>query len=493
VRRSLLAVAVAGLTLLAQAAAAQQTFTSLAGPWWFTISGKDRGAIVIQFSAPAKGTFAVEDVTLTDHPSFGFSRELAAFFTVPAGEELALDSNRSIVGELALVDADTDADAGVLTIVKGKVDKTFTSMKLKGTIEGANGPVAVKLKGVRPPDAFPVLSGRTTDGNIAGKGVKSKALDLSVLSDGDLGPPAYVWSAAGPVSIDKEDTDATLDGRIMLTPNFKAFGLLEDSSDFGEGPVKGKLSVPDPNSPIPKVGLNAQADPTLKLKGTLITAVDPILQVTPTTFDFGAVRLNDPNGHSHTFLVKNVGVGLLSGAAIFLNGSAPDFEVTGNDSYEDLDPNNPGVQIVVTFDPQTTGAKTASLRFGVDEGLGSFVVALTGTGGVSELTVDPDPIVFDVTTPGGAVQLITATVTNTGDTKITGQASLSLSTVFTLMNGIVPAVQPIGLSIDPGNSQDLTIRFTPPTTATISNATLTLTGPTAGSKTVAITGTTATP
>jgi hypothetical protein len=148
---------------------------------------------------------------------------------------------------------------------------------------------------------------------------------------------------------------------------------------------------------------------------------------------------------------------------------------------------------VVTFAPETTGAKTASLRFGVESGLGSFVVALTGTGGVSELTVDPDPIKFDDTTPGGAVQLITATVTNTGDTKITGQANLSVSTVFALMNGSVPAVQPIGLSIDPGNSQDLTIQFTPPATATISNATLTLTGPTGGPKTVSVTGTTATP
>ena len=141
------------------------------------------------------------------------------------------------------------------------MDKTFTSLKLKGTIEGASGPIVVKLKGVRPPDAFPVLSGRTTDGNIAGKGVKSKAADLSVLSDGDLGPPAYC-GRRGPGLIDKEDTDATLDGRIMLTPNFKAFGLLENSSDFGEGPVKGKLNVPDPNTPIPKVGLNAQADPS---------------------------------------------------------------------------------------------------------------------------------------------------------------------------------------------------------------------------------------
>jgi hypothetical protein len=71
------------------------------------------------------------------------------------------------------VDADTDADAGVLAIVKGNVDKTFTSMKLKGTVEGANGPIVVKLKGVRPPDAFPCCP--TARPTAASRGVKSKA------------------------------------------------------------------------------------------------------------------------------------------------------------------------------------------------------------------------------------------------------------------------------------------------------------------------------
>jgi hypothetical protein len=491
VRPSLLAVAVAALTLLAQPAPAQTTtFTSLAGPWWFTIGGKDKGSIVIQFGDPTKGVFLVEDVTLTDHSSFGFSRALAAFFLVAADQELALDSERNITGTLELTDPNGGDPVGTLTILKGKPDKTFTTMKLRATIEGASGPLEIKLKGVRPPDAFPVLSGRTTMGNLKGKGVSSKALDLSVLSDGELGPPAYAWNGTGPAKIDGSETTTTLDGHIMLTPSFKAHGLLESSSDFGEGlPVEGKLRIPDPNTPIPKVGLNAEAVPTLKIKGQLTTAVDPILQVTPVTFDFGAVRLDDPPA-THTFLVKNIGVGSLSGSVAFL-GETTDFSIEGSDTFGPLDPNTPAEEILVAFDPDTAGAKSAQLRFGVDTGLGSIVVPLTGTGGVASLSVDPNSITFPntsitATTPA----VIVAKVTNDGDTTVTGQATIENPSVpgnFALadVGGAVERTS-IPYTLAPGADAMFEVRFHP-IAAIPYTAQLGLSG--AGPKSVPITGT----
>lgn len=484
------------LALFAPAAAAQeepQTFTSLAGPWWLTIGGKDKGAVLLQFTAPEGAVFEVEDVEITGNPSFGFSRALASFFQIEAGETLSLNSQRIISGELALSDPDGGGTISVLVVEKGKVNKTFTKLSLKGTIEGDEGPVVVKLKGSRPPSGFPVLSGRTTEGSLKGKDVKSKALDLSVQGDGVLGLPAYAFTAAGPAEIDKEEfPDVALEGRVMLTPSFKALGLLEDSSDFGDGLAKGKLSVSDPNTAIPKVGLVLEADPKLKLKGLLSEAVEPILLVTPTSFAFPATRLGEVA--THTFTVQNVGTGTLSGTAEFLSGSSTDFAITGEDSYDELESGDPPFEIEVTFSPETAAAKTASLRFGVDTGAGSVVVPLTGTGGVSELTVEPDPIVFDDVNLGDVTaKFLDVTVTNDGDSTLTGQASIGTSLVFVLMDGLLPAVLPIGLNIAPGADQVLRVRFTPPNTPINSTATLTLTGPTAGNKTVSISGEVVTP
>jgi hypothetical protein len=77
--RSLLALVVGFTLLLSGAARAQETFDSLGGTWWFKIGGKDKGALFIAFTAPEFGNFAVED-TVTELPSFGFSRTLGAFF-----------------------------------------------------------------------------------------------------------------------------------------------------------------------------------------------------------------------------------------------------------------------------------------------------------------------------------------------------------------------------------------------------------------------------
>ncbi len=476
------------LSLFAQTAAAQdQTFTSLGGPWWFTLGGKDKGAVVLQFTAPESGTFAVTDVELTDHPSFGFSRAIGDFFQIEADQELSLDSKRSISGDLELTEPDGGPVISVLSIAKGKVNKTFTKLSLKGTIEGEDGPVVVKLKGVRPPQGFPVLTGGTTEGGLKGKAVKSTALDLTLTGDEVLGVPAYAFSAVGPAEIDKEEVpDVSLDGRVMLLPSFKVFGVMDDSSDFGDGAAKGKLHISDPNTAIPKFAVNIAAEPKLKLKGTLTEAVEPILLVAPTSFDFGALRLDA--SAEHTFTVQNVGTGSLSGSATSLSGSSTDFALSGATAYDGLANGDDPFEVDVTFDPSSAGAKTAQLRFGVAGGAGSFVVQLTGTGGVSELTVDPDPITFDDATPAGAAQFIDVTLTNDGDATLTGQASIGVSTVFALMNGPVVAGLPIGLNIAPGANQVLTVRFTPPATVGNSNATLTLTGPTAGNKTVAISG-----
>ena len=68
---------------------------------------------------------------LTEHPSFGFSRAVGDFFQIEAGQELSLDSKRSISGDLELTEPDGGPVISVLSIAKGKVNKTFTKLKLK--------------------------------------------------------------------------------------------------------------------------------------------------------------------------------------------------------------------------------------------------------------------------------------------------------------------------------------------------------------------------
>jgi hypothetical protein len=127
---------VAGILLLfARVAAAQQTFTSLAGPWWFSLGGKDSGALLVEFSEPNGPAFSVTDVELSDHPSFGFSRSLGAFFQIAADQPLSLDAKGNLVGALVLSAPGGGGPVGTLTLVKGKPNKKFTTLKLSGTLE----------------------------------------------------------------------------------------------------------------------------------------------------------------------------------------------------------------------------------------------------------------------------------------------------------------------------------------------------------------------
>ena len=472
-------------TLLAQVAAAQQTFTSVGGPWWFKLSGKDKGALFVELSEPNAGTLTVVDVALSDRPSFGFSRSLAAFFQLAADQALAIDSKGNLTGVLELSEAGGTDPVGMLTIDKGKSNKKFTKLSLHATIEGVGGaPLVVKLTGVRPPAGFPVLTGHTSEASVKGKGVKSSAVDLSVTSDGELGFPAYSWTGAGVVEIDKAPVDAELAGHLMLDPKFKAQGLLVSSSDFGTGPLSGKLVASGKTATVPKLSLTAEADRKLAIKAKLTDPTEPILLVTPLSKDFGAIHLNE--SPTQFFQVSNVGVGTLSGTVAFLDGSDGDFKLPGATMYGPLAPGDPPVNIPVMFDPNVAGNKSASLRFGVDTFVGAKVVALTGVAGLADIDVDTDPISFDDTAVGSS-QMLVVTVSNGGDATLTGRATLTGSSAFALLTppNTLPVSQ-ISYTLAPGAEKEITIRFMPTATADFTG-TLNLTG--GGGLMVAIDGT----
>ena len=187
---------------------------------------------------------------------------------------------------------------------------------MKGTIEGGDGPVVVKLKGVRPPNGFPVLTGRTTEANLKGKAVKSKALDLSVVGERRARPAGLRLSRArGRSTIDKDEVpDVTLDGRVILTPELqgvRAPGRLERlRSRTREGQAQRRR----PEHPDPEARVStSRPTPKLKLKGQLTEAVEPILLVTPTSLRLPAHSSRTRPSTHHVQRSQNVGTGSLSG------------------------------------------------------------------------------------------------------------------------------------------------------------------------------------
>ena len=114
--RHLASVALGVGLLLASAssARAQETFPDLSGTWWLELGGADRGALLIAFSDPHDGTLVVSD-TAMGLPSFGFSRELGAFFEVAAGQTLSFDSKGDVFGTLELTDQGSSTVIGSLT------------------------------------------------------------------------------------------------------------------------------------------------------------------------------------------------------------------------------------------------------------------------------------------------------------------------------------------------------------------------------------------
>jgi hypothetical protein len=487
--RTFLTSLIAFALLLSGAARAQETFDSLGGTWWFKIGGKDAGAVVIQFSEPIAGSFGVEPIAVTGLPSFGFSRNLGAFFTIAEGQMLTIDSKGNPVGDLEIEDADSAETLGTFTFEKGKPNKKFTKWNLRASFVGADPePVVVKLTGQRIPDNFPVLTGLNPMLTLGGQRVSSKAFSTAVLTSEDLGLPAYSFVGSGPAEIDKvENPDVDLSGRFMLTPKFEIVGLLEDSSDFGTGFVSGKLKLSG-DTLVPKLSLTATAERKVTLKGSLVEPVEPVLSVTPSSFEFPAQRLDDPNGGvEQIFSVTNEGIGSLSGVAEWLGETPADFILLDGETYTDITPDTPPHHVTVLFDPVTAGTKTARLLFGVDGGAGARIVTLTGQGGIPEIRLDVDSIAFDDTTVNES-RFEIVTVHNDGDGLLRGSVTVS-GTDFSIFRP--GAVNPDGdgeieYEVGPGQSVQFSVRFRP-TDDVDRSGTLSFTG--GGGDTITLTGT----
>jgi pimeloyl-ACP methyl ester carboxylesterase len=194
------------------------------------------------------------------------------------------------------------------------------------------------------------------------------------------------------------------------------------------------------------------------LSGTGSTA---LASLTPTTLNFGSQSI--PSSTPGTISLTNTGGEPLSSIVVTVTGqNTADFTISSDAcSGNTLQPNSTCL-INLSFSPQASGARNASLTV-TDNAPGSpQSVALTGTGTAAVVTLSPTSLAFGNQSVGTSSGLKTATLTNSGN------ASLSISSVaITGTNvGDFSQTNNCGTSLAAGVSCTISVTFKPTATGT---------------------------
>jgi HYDIN/CFA65/VesB-like, Ig-like domain/FlgD Ig-like domain len=106
---------------------------------------------------------------------------------------------------------------------------------------------------------------------------------------------------------------------------------------------------------------------------------DPIFSVDPDVKDFGTYNIGATN-YPQVFTVRNDGGGTLTINSVILSGTdATDFDLTDSNSYPKSLSSGQSLTFQVTFDPEDTGSKSATLVITDDQSRTVNNVALSGT------------------------------------------------------------------------------------------------------------------
>ena len=106
---------------------------------------------------------------------------------------------------------------------------------------------------------------------------------------------------------------------------------------------------------------------------------DPLFAVDPDVKDFGTYNIGSTK-ISQTFTVRNDGGGSLAINSVALTGTnASDFDLTDSNSYPKSLTSGQSMTVQVTFDPEDTGSKTATLVITDDQSKTVNNVSLSGT------------------------------------------------------------------------------------------------------------------
>ena len=154
------------------------------------------------------------------------------------------------------------------------------------------------------------------------------------------------------------------------------------------GPISADLKVNNSSSPLPL---------TAQLTGT---GVEANLARSATTVDFETVMI-DEGGESRSIDVLNMGSAPTQINQIDIDGpDASAFRLEGNCMGQNIAPGQ-HCSIGVRFEPHDPRVHDATLH--IRAGGSDFPVALTGLGGVAEITMTPDPLDFGNVAVGSTV------------------------------------------------------------------------------------------
>ncbi len=190
---------------------------------------------------------------------------------------------------------------------------------------------------------------------------------------------------------------------------------------------------------------------TIQLKGK---SVAPEVDVTPSSLDFGAVRVGVPGTRKVT--IKNVGTASLSVTSIALQFGNRGFAKTAGAANTTLAPQG-SVTVDVTFTPTATGLRSDALVVRSSDGDEATInVSMSGTGVQPLLEVTPSTLVFgDVQV--GASKLLKVKLQNTGS------ALLSLGGIFASDGTSVDFgfAGPPANFLEPGENFSLDVTYAP--------------------------------
>jgi hypothetical protein len=187
------------------------------------------------------------------------------------------------------------------------------------------------------------------------------------------------------------------------------------------------------------------------------TGVDPEINISPVSADFGSMEIY--SGSSTSFTISNTGNTNLIVSSTNLTGTdASEFSITSGGGNYSLAP-LASRTLVIAFNPITTGPKSASIQVASnDRDENPLNVALTGTGIViPDISASPNPAnAGDIAVGNSADVIIIVSSNGTGALSVTSTSiSGTNASMFTIQSG--GGAQ----TIASGSSASIVVRFTP--------------------------------
>lgn len=201
-----------------------------------------------------------------------------------------------------------------------------------------------------------------------------------------------------------------------------------------------------------------------------VQGIGAVLAMTPISNDFGSVNVNASSALT-TFTISNTGDSAATTCnAISMTGGSSEFDISNNTCLANDIPAGGSCSVDVSFGPNSSGAKSATLSLNCAEG-GLVSSALSGTATAPSLAMTPishDYGQVDVNTASIAQ---TFTITNTGDGSATSCVAGNLTGVDAA-NFSIDAINSTctGVDIPAGGTCTIIVTSTPLSVGVLSNA-----------------------